>query len=182
MPEQPASWYDQVFATSAHYRLPANKCRYFPMWQQILPWLAGKHVLDLGCGPGQFGSLCLEAGINYRGVDFSPEAVRMAGNVTGRPELFTVDNAMTCPLGDADCIVMLEMLEHINDDLGCVSRVPAGLMVVLSVPFGGPSKAHVRGFSSSGEVAARYSPLVDIAEQREIGRSGRWFFLHGVRR
>ena len=187
MPEQPPKFYDRIFATSKRYRLRPENSEYFELWSRVVPWLSGRRVLDLGCGPGQFAQLCLAAGVDYHGVDFSAQAIKMAGTATGRPDLFAVADVKNCATDGYDCFVILETLEHVADDLCCLGRIPCGSLVVLSVPSGGLGRAHVHPFLSMQDVLARYSAVLTVDTSLEVSRpktaavNGVWFLVKGVR-
>ena len=57
--------------------------------------------------------------------------------------------------------VLLEVLEHLDDDLDALERIPPGLPVVFSVP-NFWSRAHVRRFLQPRDVFDRYGPLLDF--------------------
>lgn len=107
--------------------------------------LAGRNsgtVLDIGCGAGDLSYTLSRAGFTVTGIDFSEEAIRacrlrFADSVAAdrlsfrRDDLFQIDEKF-------DLVVMMEVLEHIEDDLGALKAVhdllsPGGT-VLLSVP------------------------------------------------
>ena len=58
-------------------------------------------------------------------------------------------------------MICFEVLEHIQDDLGVLNRIPRGTKLLLSVPnFDDPY--HVRYFSSEKEVYERYKGVMNI--------------------
>jgi SAM-dependent methyltransferase len=75
---------------------------------------SGDHVLDLGCGPGDFTKAYLDAGATVLGVDFAPEMVRVAQqrfpNVT-----FKVADAEDLPFDDQsfDVVVAAYVVHHL---------------------------------------------------------------------
>ena len=183
--EQPASFYDKIYSTSKRYRLSAENCVYYPMWEVVLSWLHDHKVIELGCGSGQFGGICLADGIDYHGIDFSKEAIKIANGTWNG--YFEVGDALTADLTDCTAVVMLELLEHIDRDLECVGRIPEGIMTIISVPQTGISKAHVREFRSLDDVLNRYRPLINIdcySAMRlppDDPKGGIWYLIKGAR-
>ncbi len=107
---------------------------------------AGKNLnlVDVGCGTGaNLPMLRHAAGENGAvfGFDFSPLALQWAKQQTDLTNLsLSQGDAMRMPLRDncADCVTMLDVLEHLPDDKCALSEVerilkPGGVLV-LSVP------------------------------------------------
>ena len=102
------------------------------------------HVLDLGCGTGaNLPMLCEAAGPDGRvvGLDYSPLALQFARAQSHQPNLsLTQGDGLNLPIGNgwADCVTMLDVLEHLSDDTRALQEVnrvlrPGGALV-LSVP------------------------------------------------
>jgi SAM-dependent methyltransferase len=155
--------------------LAATRTRYDALFRKIIVVIrerSSHSILEVGCGSGFLANMILQQCHGaYRGFDFSPEAIRNAGTRTGRPELFSVNDALDPQsyAGEHDTIVCTEMLEHVDGDLDVVRLWRAGTWCVCSVPnFDYPG--HVRYFASSDEVAARYGELIDIKAIIKIAR------------
>src|SRR5512138_3262425 len=74
--QQKANWWDRL---STIFRGDAMYVRMQAGLDLLRPHLAGKTVLDVGCGSGRFAFQLLEAGAaKVIGVDISEEAVRIA--------------------------------------------------------------------------------------------------------
>lgn len=74
-------------------------------------WLIGlgvESVLDLGCGAGLYGVPLASAGITYRGYDGNPNVSAMSGGVCRQADL-----SAKVSLGTSDCVLSLEVGEHI---------------------------------------------------------------------
>lgn len=145
---------------------PPEKSPYYPVWRSVLT----KHleakckILDVGCGPGQFAKLCINAGHPYEGVDFSKEAVKIAKKLNPTVTFHVVDvvkNRSLIAKGDYDTITFMQFLEHIKEDLEVLESIPEGKNVVLSVPKFW-SKGHVRVFNDLKAVYSRYRDLLEI--------------------
>jgi len=173
--QQPAT-YDQLYMSGGYdaiYHLPYWRSQYYPLFKSILSQLKrlnASSVLDVGCGNGAFGHMCLDkARFDYRGFDFSPVAISMAIQCTSRPDLFKVGDA-TKPssYGDSfDAVVCSEVLEHLTNDLDVVGAWPRGTKCVCSVP-NFDSRYHERYFKSCEDVRLRYGEVIDIDRVLEV--------------
>lgn len=94
-------------------------------------------IFDLGCGPGNTVRRLSPFGIVF-GSDFSLDALAFA-RTKGVSRVFSADSvALPLPPDSIDCVVALDVLEHIEDDeraLGEIRRVlrPGGIFL-LAVP------------------------------------------------
>ncbi|MGQ0553441.1 MAG: class I SAM-dependent methyltransferase [Planctomycetota bacterium] len=101
--------------------------------------VAGKEVLDLGCGVGYFGGQALVRGARrVTGLDFSAVALELCRGQQPRMGLLRGD-ATRLPFPDArfDVVLLNDIVEHLAEDLGRqmvaeVYRVlrPGGVLVV----------------------------------------------------
>jgi 2-polyprenyl-3-methyl-5-hydroxy-6-metoxy-1,4-benzoquinol methylase len=138
-------------------------------------------ILEVGCGTGQLARLLSDQWPrDYVGVDFSGQALALARQVT--PEsTFLVDDALTTSAFaeyDYEVVVMMEVLEHIVNDLDLLRRVRTGARVVATVPsFDDPG--HCRYFSDAEAVHARYrGVLKDLSITTYKGNSiGHEFYV-----
>ncbi|RUL86226.1 class I SAM-dependent methyltransferase [Tautonia sociabilis] len=99
--------------------------------------VAGRRVLDLGCGKGRFAARLAERGASVIGVDAS---AAMLGVARGRGVAVAKGSARRLPIGDdcVDLILSIEVIEHIAppelpDALAEAFRVlrPGGRLVVI---------------------------------------------------
>lgn len=157
---------------------------YAPLWlaaARLVP--AGLRVVELGCGTGRLGSLLAPRAASYVGLDFAPRLVEEARRFAPAAE-FRVADLRTDPIPEADAYVATEVLEHVDDDLALLRRLPRGALVVVSVP-SFDSRSHVRFFPATRSAAWRYSVALDIDREERIrhGRRGAFFhLLRGTRR
>lgn len=168
--ERDAVWYDHVFSKAQNY----NKCTWknFPIYNEL--WAASIEILndtgitsvfDIGCGMGHFGEACKDAGISYRGIDFSSYAIDHSQKKL--PEFtFEVADILEYDYPEAEAFVCQEVLEHINQDLDLFARLPRKPFL-FTVP-NHDSRGHVRFFSSVQEVEERYSPFLDELQVEQI--------------
>ncbi|OFX03551.1 MAG: methyltransferase [Alphaproteobacteria bacterium RIFCSPHIGHO2_12_FULL_66_14] len=97
--------------------------------------LRPKHLLDVGAGSGFFSrhllagtaaesALCVDIGYPHDRDD----------SIAGKPVLYRRDTGPT----DCDLVLMMDVLEHVDDDRGLVlhyaSKVPAGAHFLVTVP------------------------------------------------
>jgi len=162
---EPTSHYDDIFAKSSKYQIPARYSPYKVVWDKVLEKLPPEcSVLDIGCGPGQFATLCTEAGHPYVGVDFSKVAIARGRQVVPEATFHLVDVVKDRSLltkGDYDVATFIEFLEHIDEDLSILESVPEGKRVVLTIPkYWGTG--HIRGFRTLEEAKIRYGRVLDI--------------------
>jgi 2-polyprenyl-3-methyl-5-hydroxy-6-metoxy-1,4-benzoquinol methylase len=187
--EFPPEWYDAVYRTTPRYHTEYTGSHWYPVWTVIaskIPRTA--RVLEIGCGPGQFARLLLDRRVqSYRGFDFSTEAIAMAKRQSPEGD-FSVADALTTPLLDDrtyDTVVCTEVLEHVRDDLRILSRIPAGVRCLITVPSYN-STSHVRFFETSEAVSSRYASLFDDVSVDEVcltrpPAGERLYLLDGVR-
>ena len=107
--------------------------------------LAGREVVDFGCGPGFMLAHLLGRGVACRGLDFSRESVATAQRRFGDHPLFRGAvhvEKMPLPIADGavDLMMLVEVVEHLLDDqvaptLAEITRVvrPGG-DIVVTVP------------------------------------------------
>jgi trans-aconitate methyltransferase len=148
--------------------LPLEMSPWLPLYEEACGWIPAPHpVVDLGCGTGRFLE-CLGCGVHYgavEGVDFSPSALKEAARIL--PDDIQLTNAdlrgwEPSPKRPGNTTyVALEVLEHLEDDLSLVRRIPPGHQLILSVP-NYESESHLRTFRNAGDIWARYANLLEF--------------------
>ncbi len=121
-----------------------EKADLFNSWvfEKIEPFL-GNSILEIGCGTGNFTTLLAVPRRSVTAVDIQPKyAEATARRLAGRNDIEVIcADATTMDINRRfDTIVMLDVLEHIEDDVGFLKRLkqllqPEGRMV-LKVPSG----------------------------------------------
>lgn len=184
--EQGRDFYDQRYQQKAQKRLPYHLSHYYPLWTVIADRVrSSAGVLEVGCGAGQLAALMSAQGLRqYTGFDFSSAAVGIArqhhpSGTFVEADAFETELFLTVTY---DTIVCTEVLEHIEADLELIKRWPKGTRCLCSVP-DFTAEAHVRHFTSTDEVTARYGLLFDVlsvtTHVRSTERAARFFLMDG---
>jgi cyclopropane fatty-acyl-phospholipid synthase-like methyltransferase len=148
-------------------------------------------ILDLGCGSGQFGELCVKTGYNYVGLDYSSAAIAIAkGRKQGKAKYFHVDlkrNQSFISEGGYNLVTSIEFFEHIKRDLEIMQKIPTKKRIILTGP-SYDSEEHVRFFRTLDEITERYEPFMTIHNRMTLsgkniaGEDSHIYVLEGVRR
>lgn len=114
----------------------------FTRWvgEEIRPFLRGR-VLEVGCGSGTYTDLLARSCEAVVGIDLDPAfaaAARRRFAEHPRVQIMEGDARRLPDLGRFDTIVMLDVLEHIEDDVGALAelgrKLAEGGRLVLKVP------------------------------------------------
>ena len=90
-------------------------------WINALVPLAGKRVLDVGCGGGILAEAIAKKGANVKGIDLSEKALKVAelhsleSEVQVSYELIAAEALAAREAGQYDVVTCMEMLEHVPD-------------------------------------------------------------------
>lgn len=157
--EKDKNYYNQLFARSS------DMSRYTEILKTIGELVKGQSVLDIGCGPAELQKYVL----NYRGFDFSDEAVRIADNKgVWQGNAYDRENYE----GQYDVMVTTEVLEHL-DDLRVLENIPSGQKVIFSVP-SFPCESHIRTFTEI-TMRNRYAEVLIIEDVIRFNlNKGKW--------
>jgi 2-polyprenyl-3-methyl-5-hydroxy-6-metoxy-1,4-benzoquinol methylase/thioredoxin-like negative regulator of GroEL len=181
-------YYDDVYETSMKYKSHGNESVYLPVWKEVVDQIksGGYHqVLDLGCGPGQFAEYLLEQipHLKYTGIDFSTVAIAAAQKRCPHAQFIQADLFAENIFDDVDhnVVLLLEVLEHLHQDLELLKKLPPGSRIIASVP-NFDSFGHVRYFISSTDVAKRYECVmkIDLLKPVSVGEKSIIFIIYGV--
>ncbi len=173
-------YYDRIFSQVDDYKAHYTQSRYFVLWTQVIQYLRSvehPRILEIGCGPGQFANYLYDQGFrDYHGFDFSPGAIEAARKAVPLP--FEVGDAMNKDSfrHDYNVAIVLEVLEHVTDDLGVLANLRRGTPVIFSLPTF-DDEAHVRFFTSAQDIVNRYNALIDI---KHLVMIQHWFVCLGV--
>jgi 2-polyprenyl-6-hydroxyphenyl methylase/3-demethylubiquinone-9 3-methyltransferase len=111
-------------------------------WINNITPLAGKTVLDIGCGGGILAESMARKGANVTGIDLSEKALNVAdlhsleSGVQVRYELISAEAMAAREPGAYDVVTCMEMLEHVPDPAAvvhaCATLVKPGGHVFFS--------------------------------------------------
>ncbi len=111
-------------------------------WINALVPLAGKRVLDVGCGGGILAESVARKGASVTGIDLSEKALKVAdlhsleSGVSVRYELIAAEALAAREQGQYDVVTCMEMLEHVPDPAAvvqaCATLVRPGVHVFFS--------------------------------------------------
>jgi len=186
-------FYDKLFTSGGwnkEYYKNYTESSDYNSWKVVLNWIKSvdnPRIIEIGCGPGQFAQMLFDNDFfNYRGIDFSRTAIEMAQSRNSEfASAFTIDNADTSSIyhDDYSVAVMLEFLEHVQDDLKIISNIAENTTIIFSVP-SFPSASHVRWFDNLESVIARYENQIAIDATQEIKfpqSNNKIFLIKGIR-
>lgn len=165
-----ASWYDIAMTEpGAPSMAPLAESPWRPLYAEAASWIPPlAPIVDLGCGTGRFADELRNRGHDggYLGLDFSPATIAEAEEYAGRDlfEFEVADLRDWEPAADragGTVYTCLEVLEHLEHDLGLIERVPPGHQLVMSVP-SYESASHVRWFRGAGDVWERYAGFLEF--------------------
>jgi 2-polyprenyl-3-methyl-5-hydroxy-6-metoxy-1,4-benzoquinol methylase len=107
---------------------------------EIAPYL-GRAILEIGCGTGTFTRLMAPAADRLLAIDIDAQFVRTARKAVAAFPAVKVERADVTKSAlpqDFDTVVMLDVLEHIEDDVAMLKRLRAclapGGRIVVKVP------------------------------------------------
>jgi len=100
--------------------------------------LAGRSVLDLGCGSGQVSILAAAMGAEVHGIDIAPGMLALAREAAGRAGLadrvrFEPGDVSKDPLPEADVVLLVGVIEYYRDLEGLVARAAAAARSTLVI-------------------------------------------------
>lgn len=93
--------------------------------------LAGKRVIDIGCGGGILAESMARKGANVTGIDLSEKALKVAdlhsleSGVNVRYKLIAAEAMAAEEAGQYDVVTCMEMLEHVPDPAAIVQACAA---------------------------------------------------------
>ena len=114
----------------------------------------GPRYVELGCGDGFTMELFDELGMEGTGVDYSPEAIRIAESKAFSKAKFIEGDFFDLDLKNETLIFLLNVLEHFEDDQRVLALINNFLAVdghlVLALP------AHSKAYGPGDKIAGHY--------------------------
>ncbi len=117
---------------------PSNHWYYISKGRAIKSLLGGKPIkklLDVGAGSGVFTKMLVDEGLAAHGVCVDPG---YEDEFVGARRTDQIDYRRTVETVDADTILMIDVIEHVDDDVALVrdyaARAAPGTRFLLSVP------------------------------------------------
>lgn len=172
-------YYDEVYAESTKYKVSGTDSSLMKVWLPLIKIISKQnfgHILDLGCGPGQFAEVVKSnlPEISYTGIDFSKEAIaqakkRCVGYKFDQKKLPLKKYDKYQPF---DVIVCTEVLEHIEKDRELLKSLPFDIPILLTVP-NFNSFGHLRTFKSEDDIKNRYSSILEKIEIKKMKTSSK---------
>lgn len=111
--EEKAGIGDRQYYEKYYGRRPPEQ--YLWLLSDVIRYGSPGNILDLGCGVGLFVELANSWGLQVRGCDGSPDAVRMGLQRNSKSDLFHCQFSDPLPFGDStvDNVVLNEVIEHL---------------------------------------------------------------------
>ena len=152
--------------------------RHLADYQWIGARVHGRRVVDLACGEGYGSAVLARTAASVVGVDANPEAFEHARLKYTRPGLGFERDMIETWSGEADCVVFLQTIEHVQDPDAVLARLgalvgPRGVVYVSTpnvltlAPAGEPRSGnpwHVREYRPDEyrALCARHFGAVDM--------------------
>jgi len=183
--EQNAAHYNQHWKTN--YSRYTKEHQYVSLILKIMTYTKIKfnHVLDIGAGFG-FPALKLISSLplkNYTAYEFSNAADFMKQLLlpfTNSCEITIIkDTFKGINTSKYDCVIALEIFEHINWDLEFIELLNPGTNLFISLPINQKSIRHTKIFCNQTDIQDRYSSIIDF---RFIGQIEKWSCIYGIKK
>jgi 2-polyprenyl-6-hydroxyphenyl methylase / 3-demethylubiquinone-9 3-methyltransferase len=134
------SWWDLKGPSKPLHDLNPLRLRYV---ERAVP-LAGKKVLDVGCGGGILSEAMARAGAQVLGIDLAPAVLEVAAlhalhaKIAVDYRAVAVENLAAERPGDFDLVTCMEMLEHVPDPAAALRALaalarPGGTVIVSTL-------------------------------------------------
>lgn len=122
------------------YRRSIKKKETLEAVLRLLPPVAGKRCLEIGCATGTSSWLLRQRGGEWTSTDFDPKQVDSARQLLGDDVMLIDAGPLPFPDASFDVVVGINFLEHLEDDAGFVREMvrvlrPGGAFV-LTCPDG----------------------------------------------
>lgn len=143
-----------------------NLQRRFALMTQYID-LKDKHIVDCGCGSGDYVMKFLEYSPHVRGVEYSADKVEEFRSRACHPESVAQGDIENLEFRDHtfDVVLLNEVLEHVPNDRRALQEAhrvlkPRGFLVVFSPNRLYPFETHATTFKLGKKEIPHYVPLV----------------------
>lgn len=157
--ERDNKFYDEAFKQNS------DMSRYQEILEDIGKIVGEHSVLDIGCGTAELSKYVK----NYKGFDFSEEAIKIAKALPTNPDVWVGNAYDKENYKEADYYVLTETLEHL-DDLKVLDLIPKG-KIIFSVPSFNDT-AHLRVYTEK-TVRERFK-FLDIQKITRYNWKDKW--------
>lgn len=180
--EYPAEYYDKIYENSPHWQTHYAASRWWDLYSKAYDMLPKNREIvigDLGAGNGNFMHFIKDIGspdIEIQGIDYSKIGIQKAeekGLMIEYGDLKNPSDMMRFFFKyRPDVVVLLEVIEHIDNDLGLLAmylnmfkELKLYPEIIISVPSTQiREESHIREFVNLSEVVARYGEIINITE------------------
>jgi SAM-dependent methyltransferase len=100
-------------------------------------------ILEIGCGNGQFRDQLETLGYTVDGCDLNMYSLNLANKGKGRLMYYNIYDLSTELLGSYDLIVLLDVIEHIDDDTAFIETAKKHLKPTGNLLINVPCYAHL---------------------------------------
>jgi SAM-dependent methyltransferase len=98
--------------TNANNTIPINRYR-IELFEKLLS--PGATILDVGCGCGVFVRLMKDRGFDIKGIDTSPNAIRVGSETLGLGNELSVCDWQDLKEGHYDAVTLWAVIEHLSN-------------------------------------------------------------------
>lgn len=177
--ELPAGYYNDAYKYQYDWRCYINLADNITK-QMKLTGAQNKKIIDIGCGVGWFTDhLYFNVSRDITGIDFSEK-----GLLHAKREFpcinFILANVYEFDYSGYEVALIMETLEHLENDKKVIEKLDKGCQVYASVPYlkERDCEAHVRIFDEK-VIAERYGEYLDL---KSIVQIESFIAFYGVRK
>jgi len=150
------AYYDGIYAAS-HLSLDEQGntfAKIADVWRETKPKM---RVLDIGCGAGSVSGELVQRGHLVYGLDVMEEAVRRATQQGLTAQVYDVNQGLPLEDGYFDCVLALDILEHLFDPLATLREIRRVLAAdgyaIISLPLHFDLRQRLRILTGKGIVS-----------------------------
>jgi ubiquinone/menaquinone biosynthesis C-methylase UbiE len=191
--EQPRTAYGEIVIGGGDTNQPFNLSARLALIQRHVP-LAGRKVIDCGCGAGGYLLELLKLGADAWGIEYNEEKVRRLRQMVKDTNRVKTGDLERMDFRDAtfEVVLLNEVLEHVPHDQRALSELhrilePGGKLVIFSPNRLYPFETHGVSWKSSGHDVPPYCtlfvPYIPVRMgKRFLDYHARNYFPHELKR